>query len=82
MTPKVYFDEVWQRCELFTALYGFLETHGTAVLQPDELLRAEWASRVSALDLYIHLACCSEIITDIRRQSAELSWLRKVPDFE
>jgi len=26
----------------------------TAALQPDELLRAEWAARVSALDLYVH----------------------------
>jgi hypothetical protein len=26
----------------------------SSVLQPDELLRAEWVSRVSALDLYIH----------------------------
>jgi hypothetical protein len=26
----------------------------TEALQPDELLRAEWTSRVSALDLYVH----------------------------
>lgn len=31
-----------------------MKNHVTAALQPDELLRAEWASRVSALDLYIH----------------------------
>lgn len=54
MTPKAYFDEVWQRCELFAALHGFMTNHVTAALQPDELLRAEWASRVSALDLYMH----------------------------
>jgi hypothetical protein len=54
MTPKIYFDEVWQRCELFAALHGYMLTHGTAAVQPDELLRAEWAARVSALDLYVH----------------------------
>ena len=31
-----------------------MASHVTAALQPDELLRAEWASRVSALDLYVH----------------------------
>ncbi len=52
MTPKTYFDDVWQRCELFAALYGFVANQ--TALQPDELLRAEWAARVSALDLYVH----------------------------
>src|ERR1044072_2093589 len=54
MTPKSYFDDVWQRCELFTALHGYVATQATVALQPDELLRAEWAARVSALDLYVH----------------------------
>jgi hypothetical protein len=54
MTPKSYFDEVWNRCGLFTALHGFITNNVTVALQPDELLRAEWAARVSALDLYIH----------------------------
>lgn len=54
MTPKAYFDQVWERCELFAALHAYLSSQATAALQPDELLRAEWASRVSALDLYVH----------------------------
>lgn len=54
MTPKAYFCEVWQRCELFVALHGYMTSRVTGALQPDELLRAEWASRVSALDLYVH----------------------------
>jgi hypothetical protein len=54
VTPKAYFDEIWQRCELFAALHGYLSSQATVALQPDELLRAEWASRVSALDLYVH----------------------------
>jgi hypothetical protein len=54
MTPKIYFDDVWQRSELFVALHGYVTANATAALQPDELLRAEWAARVSALDLYVH----------------------------
>ena len=54
MTPKSYFDDVWQRCELFVALHGYVMAQATGALQPDELLRAEWAARVSALDLYVH----------------------------
>jgi len=54
VTPKTYFDDVWQRCELFVALHGYVIAQATAALQPDELLRAEWAARVSALDLYVH----------------------------
>lgn len=54
MTPKAYFDQVWQRCELFVALHGFVQNQATSALQPDELLRAEWAARVSALDLFVH----------------------------
>jgi hypothetical protein len=54
MTPKTYFDDVWQRCELFVALHGYVMANATGALQPDELLRAEWAARVSALDLYVH----------------------------
>jgi hypothetical protein len=32
----------------------YLAKNTTAVLPTDELLRAEWVSRVSALDLYVH----------------------------
>jgi hypothetical protein len=54
MTPRNYFDEIWQRCELLAAIHSYISHHATGALQPDELLRAEWASRVSALDLYVH----------------------------
>jgi hypothetical protein len=37
-----------------SALHAYLEQNVAAILQPDELLRAEWVSRVSALDLYVH----------------------------
>jgi hypothetical protein len=54
MTPKDYFDEVWHRADLFAALHAYVIKNVAPVIQPDELLRAEWAMRVSALDLYVH----------------------------
>lgn len=54
MTPIDHFDAVWSRCALLSGLHAYLENSVTGVLQPDELLRAEWVTRVSALDLYIH----------------------------
>lgn len=54
MTPIFHFESIWERCEELTAMHGFLAGRLTAALKPDEILRAEWVSRVSALDLYIH----------------------------
>jgi hypothetical protein len=54
MTPKDYFDEIWRRADLFATLHAYVINNVAPVIQPDELLRAEWAMRVSALDLYIH----------------------------
>uniref|UniRef100_A0AAE4GF33 HEPN domain-containing protein n=1 Tax=Herbaspirillum huttiense subsp. nephrolepidis TaxID=3075126 RepID=A0AAE4GF33_9BURK len=36
------------------AIYAYVEKQKTSVLRTDELLRAEWVARVSALDLYVH----------------------------
>jgi len=54
MTPIVYFDEVWQRCAEIETLHTYLAGKLTPALSADELLRAEWVARVSALDLYVH----------------------------
>jgi len=54
MMPKDYFNEVWHRADLFATLHAYVTNNVSAIIQPDELLRAEWAMRVSALDLYIH----------------------------
>lgn len=45
---------MWSRCAELSALHAYVARNVTGVLHPDELLRAEWVSRVSALDLYIH----------------------------
>ena len=54
MTPLGHFEAVWNRCSLLSTLHAYLESNVSGILQPDELLRAEWVARVSALDLYIH----------------------------
>lgn len=43
-------------------MHGYLENSVTSILQPDELLRAEWVTRVSALDLYIHELVAQELL--------------------
>ena len=62
MTPKDYFDEVWNRADLFATLHAYVINNVAAVIQPDELLRAEWVMRVSALDLYIHEAVSQNLL--------------------
>jgi hypothetical protein len=52
--PIAHFEAVWQRCAQLSALQAYLATNVAGVLQPEEILRAEWVARVSALDLYIH----------------------------
>lgn len=54
MTPLDHFESVWNRCAQLSALHAYLAQHVSPILQPDELLRAEWVARVSALDLYVH----------------------------
>jgi hypothetical protein len=54
VTPLAHFEAVWSRCAQLSTLHAYLEKNVSSVMQPDELLRAEWVARVSALDLYIH----------------------------
>lgn len=54
MTPIAHFETLWARCSLLSGLHAYLAANAAAVMQPEELLRAEWVARVAALDLYIH----------------------------
>lgn len=54
MLPIDHFQAVAARCDQIAGLYAFLSSNTTSALQPDELLRAEWVLRISALDLYVH----------------------------
>lgn len=54
MKPLEHFEAVWTRCAQLSALHAYLANNVSSVLTPDELLRAEWVARLSALDMYVH----------------------------
>lgn len=54
MTPFAIFSDCWNRCGVLSTIHAYLASNTTAALRPEEILRAEWAARVSALDLYVH----------------------------
>lgn len=54
MTAIAYFRDVWERCDHLSAVHAFVASNSTGAIKPDEILRAEWVARVSALDLYVH----------------------------
>lgn len=54
MTPLALFESVWERCAHLTAIHAFLAQNAAAALKVEEILRSEWAARVSALDLFVH----------------------------
>ncbi len=54
MTPRKAFEDVWARCDQLHHLHAYLSRSVTQAVSLDDLLRSEWALRVSALDLYVH----------------------------
>jgi hypothetical protein len=62
VSPLTHFREVWDRCSQLSAIHAYLTANATSVLPLDELLRAEWVARVSALDMYIHELVSQKII--------------------
>lgn len=63
MTPFDYFADVWQRCAELETLHTYLAGKVTSAMSLDELLRAEWVARVSALDLYVHEVIAQNMIS-------------------
>lgn len=77
MTPLAQFETVWGRCALLSALHAYLEKNLTGVMQPEELLRAEWVARVSALDLYVHEVIAQGMLATFEgRRAATAAYLR------
>lgn len=73
MTPLQIFDAAWNRCDELKSLHAYLAVNLTHALTPDELLRAEWVARVSALDLYVHELVCQGMVasfTGAKNQSS------------
>lgn len=67
VSPKDIFDNAWERCDVLTNAYAFTSSNMTGVFQSDELLRAEWVARVSALDLYIHELVSQEMLNIFKK---------------
>lgn len=54
MKPIQHFESVWERAEELVVIHSYLVANVSGAMPTDELLRAEWAMRVSALDLFMH----------------------------
>lgn len=53
-SPKDIFNDAWTRCDVLAIAYQHTSSKFTGVYRSEEILRAEWVARVSALDLFIH----------------------------
>lgn len=54
MKPIEFFELAWERCDHISAIHAYIANNVSGAVEPDELLRAEWVARLSALDLYVH----------------------------
>jgi hypothetical protein len=54
MNALAHFRDAWGRADHLSTIHAYLEGRLTAAMRADELLRAEWVARISALDLYVH----------------------------
>jgi hypothetical protein len=70
LIPLSYFQAVWSRCAELEALHTFLAKNTTSAISTDELLRAEWVARVSALDLYLHELIAQNMLAIFERRRA------------
>lgn len=86
MTPRLLFEQLWARGDELGLLYDSLVTIGIPQSRADELLRAEWVTRLAALDLYVHELLASRMVSQFEsgasncagfskfRLSAEAMW--------
>jgi hypothetical protein len=54
VSPLAQFEAVWDRAADLSTIHAFATAYLDAPAAHDEVLRSQWATRVSALDLYIH----------------------------
>jgi hypothetical protein len=67
------------RAGLFGGLHAYITKNAAAVLDPTELLRAEWAMRVSALDLYVHELVSQRLLEIFRGARPTCPGYLKIP---
>jgi len=66
MTPKEYFNTVWDRCAHIASLASYVESEMTKAIKTEDLLRSEFVSKVSALDLYVHELVVQKMVANFR----------------
>jgi hypothetical protein len=66
MIPIQVYEEVWVRCDQLSQLHSYLTSQATTILPLDDLLRSEWAMRVSALDLFVHELTAQKMLAIFR----------------
>lgn len=77
MDPIDWFERVWSRCDHLSDLHAYLDGQNPGALRPEELLRAELAARVAALDLYVHEIVAQEMVAIFEgRRSSCSGYLR------
>ncbi len=86
MSPRLLFEQLWGRGDELALLYDNLVNIGIPQPRADELLRAEWVTRLAALDLYVHELLASRMVSQFEsgaskypgfssfRLSAEAMW--------
>ena len=73
-----YFTKVWDRANVLSGLHIHLSSTTTSIMNTDELLRAEWAMRVSALDLYVHELIALNLMKIFRGERPLCDGFRKI----
>lgn len=69
-SPKDIFDDAWIRCDVLAIAYDHTSTKLTEVFRAEEILRAEWVARVSALDLFIHELIAQKMLEIFQKNKA------------
>jgi hypothetical protein len=78
MLPMAYFTKIWDRANVLSGLHIHLSSTTTSIINTDELLRAEWAMRVSALDLYVHELVALNLMKIFRGERPVCDGFRKL----
>ena len=78
MLPMEYFTKVWDRADVLSGLHVHLSSTTTSIMNADELLRAEWTMRISALDLYVHELVALNLMKIFRGERPVCEGFRKL----
>ncbi|MEN5020988.1 HEPN domain-containing protein [Pantoea agglomerans] len=76
-SPKDIFDDAWLRCDVLAIAYSHASKNFTGAFKAEEILRAEWVARVSALDLFIHEIIAQNMLLIFQKNKSASSGYNK-----